>query len=194
MLHRMKYISPGINARLTVLESLTYLPDTENTKACEVPRQDESPLSHHSNLPLPRTAWVRCFEFDLPIYVSLTPPRFNVPEFTNSYESTAFLIGFVSRNVNGSALTGGEGHIDHSYKIHIQYCEPKDEEMHGHHDKKHTLQILSHSLGFGSFYWDIGGQENNYIAAANPVGYATLNYDRLGVENPSMRTPTLMYS
>ncbi|KAL3489167.1 hypothetical protein BJX62DRAFT_239390 [Aspergillus germanicus] len=109
--------------------------------------------------PLSRTAWACCFKFDLPVHVNLTGPRFNVPELTNSYKSTAFIIGSVSRNVNGSALTGGEGHIDRSYKIHFQYCEPKSEES----------------------YWDFGGEVSNYIKAANAAGYATLNYDRLGV-------------
>jgi hypothetical protein len=138
---------------------------------------------------LSRTAWACCFEFDPPSYVSLTAPRFNVPEFTSSYESIAFLIGSVSRNINGSALTGREGYIDRSYKIHFQYSEPKNEEVHGHHDRKHTLQILSHGIGFDSSYWDFGGEENNYIAAANAAGHATLNYDRLGVRKPEHADP-----
>ncbi|KAL3455674.1 hypothetical protein BJX64DRAFT_294803 [Aspergillus heterothallicus] len=97
------------------------------------------------------TAQACCFEFDLAIPVSLTTPKFNVPNFTNSLESTAFLIASVSRNANASALLGGTAHIDRSYKIHFHK------------------------------YWDFGGRETNYIAAANAAGYATLSYDRLGV-------------
>ncbi|KAJ0420677.1 hypothetical protein BJY00DRAFT_312842 [Aspergillus carlsbadensis] len=128
-----------------------------------------------------RTAWACCFEFDFPIYVSLSAPRFKVPEFTNSYESTASLIGSISHSVNGSALAGGAGHIDRSHKIHFQYCEPKSKYAHGHYNKNHTLQILSHGLGVDSSYWDFSGENYNYIVAADAAGYATLNDNWLGV-------------
>jgi hypothetical protein len=85
----------------------------------------------------------RCFEFNHPIHVSLTVPTFNVPEFSNSYESSAFLTASVSRNANLSSLVTGETQIDRSFNIHFQYCEPEKSAR-----APDVLQVLSHGVGF----------------------------------------------
>ncbi|KAL3442798.1 Alpha/Beta hydrolase protein [Aspergillus insuetus] len=117
-----------------------------------------------------------CFEFEHPIHVSLTVPKFSVPEFTSSIESTAFLTASVSRNANLSSLVVGETKIDRSFNIHFQYCEPENCKR-----SPEVLQVLSHGVGFDHSYWDFGGKEYNYITSATANGYATLSYDRLGV-------------
>ncbi|KAL2800615.1 Alpha/Beta hydrolase protein [Aspergillus keveii] len=118
----------------------------------------------------------RCFEFDHPVHVSLTVPTFNVPKFSNSYESTAFLTASVSRNANLSSLVTGEVKIDRAFKIHFQYCEPEKCTR-----APDVLQVLSHGVGFDRSYWNFGDSEYNYIASTTGHGYATLSYDRLGV-------------
>ncbi|KAL4881493.1 Alpha/Beta hydrolase protein [Aspergillus karnatakaensis] len=125
-----------------------------------------------------------CVEFELPIHVSATLPKFNVPEFTSSYDSTAFLIGSVSRSVDPTALAGGQAKVDRSFNIHFQYCQPKEEKH-----QKDVLQILSHGLGFDKSYWRIGNKETDYIAAATAAGYSVLNYDRLGVGRSEQADP-----
>ncbi|KAL5341437.1 hypothetical protein BJX70DRAFT_358791 [Aspergillus crustosus] len=123
-----------------------------------------------------------CFEFDLPIHVSLSVPKFNIPEFKNSYESTGFLASSVSRTANLSALISGETHINRPFNIHFEYCEPSK----GHNG---VLQVLSHGVGFDKSYWSFGNTEYNYIAAATSQGYATLSYDRLGVGKSAHANP-----
>lgn len=82
-----------------------------------------------------------CFEFDLPIHVSLSVPRFNFPEFKSSFESTAFLAASVSRTVNVTSFIGDQLDIDQSFKIHFQYCEPGE-------GSNGVVQVLSHGVGF----------------------------------------------
>ncbi|KAL5333761.1 Alpha/Beta hydrolase protein [Aspergillus crustosus] len=125
-----------------------------------------------------------CFEFDLPIHVSSTLPKFNVPEFTSSYDSTAFLIGSVSRNADPTALAGGEGKVDRNFNIHFQYCQPKKAKH-----SNNVVQILSHGLGFDKSYWKFGDKETDYIASATAAGYSTLSYDRLGVGKSEQADP-----
>ncbi|KAL2839258.1 Alpha/Beta hydrolase protein [Aspergillus pseudoustus] len=126
----------------------------------------------------------RCFEFDHQIHASLTVPKFGVPEFGNSYESTAFLTGSVSRNANLSSLVTGQAQINRSFKIHFQYCEPEKCTR-----APDVLQVLSHGVGFDHSYWDFGGNEYNYINSATAKGYATLSYDRLGVGRSELADP-----
>jgi pimeloyl-ACP methyl ester carboxylesterase len=145
----------------------------------------------------------RCFVFDHPIHVSLTIPTFNVPKFSNSYESTAFLTASVSRNANLSSLVTRKAKIDRAFKIHFQYCEPKRCTR-----APNVLQVLSHGVGFDhscvpySFtetaamsnlelnrYWDFGGNDYNYVTSATTQGYATLSYDRLGVGHSEHADP-----
>lgn len=83
----------------------------------------------------------RCFEFDLPIPVSLSVSQFNFPEFNSSYESTAFLTAFVSRTADLSSLIGGQSEIDRSFNIHFEYCEPEK-------GSNGVVQVLSHGVGF----------------------------------------------
>ncbi|KAL3490944.1 Alpha/Beta hydrolase protein [Aspergillus germanicus] len=118
----------------------------------------------------------RCFGFNHPIHVSLTVPTFNVPKFSNSYESTAFLTASVARNANISSLVTGETHIDRAFKIQFQYCEPQKCTP-----APEVLQVLSHGLGFDHTYWNADGKQYNYVTSATTQGYATLSYDRLGV-------------
>jgi pimeloyl-ACP methyl ester carboxylesterase len=42
------------------------------------------------------------------------------------------------------------------------------------------VQLLTHGLGFDRSYWDLDGDEYNYISAATGAGYSTFSYDRLG--------------
>ncbi|KAL3472808.1 Alpha/Beta hydrolase protein [Aspergillus californicus] len=134
------------------------------------------------SLSLPAT-WACCFEFDLPIHVSLNLPQFNVPNFNSSYDSTAFLIHSISRNDKGNAPIKGEAELDRTFNIRVQYCEPQ-----GTHSKN-TVQVLSHGLGLDKSYWDFGDEETNYIASATSTGYATLSYDRLGIGHSTHANP-----
>lgn len=57
------------------------------------------------------------------------------------------------------------------------YCEPDS-------GPGHTLQILTHGIGFDRSYWDLPANNYNYSYVARAVdehAYSTLTWDRLGV-------------
>ncbi|KAL4927465.1 alpha/beta fold hydrolase [Aspergillus undulatus] len=64
-----------------------------------------------------------------------------------------------------------------TYPIGATYCMPGGEEEGSHH----TLQILTHGIGFDRSYWDIPFGNYSYVDAAVSRGYHTLFYDRLGI-------------
>lgn len=97
-----------------------------------------------------------CFDFGLPIHVSLPIPQFNVTEFGSSYESTAFLTASVNRNASLSALVSGQTEINRDFDIHFRYCEPENVD-HG----RDVLQVLSHGVGFDKSY-KISPEHNSY--------------------------------
>ncbi|KAL4981662.1 Alpha/Beta hydrolase protein [Aspergillus falconensis] len=126
-----------------------------------------------------------CFDFSLPIHVSLPIAEFNIAPFKNNYESTGVLVSGVTRTANIQDLVAGESNIDRSYNISFRYCEPSRAVA-----RNGVVQVLTHGLGFDKAYWDFA-DGYSYIASATAAGYATLSYDRLGVGRSERADPYL---
>lgn len=72
-----------------------------------------------------------------------------------------------------------------TYKLAATYCEPDS-------GPGHTLQILTHGVGFDRSYWDLpfNKHSDSYVATAvDDHGYSTLTWDRLGVGASSKGDP-----
>ncbi|KAL4871856.1 hypothetical protein BDV12DRAFT_205706 [Aspergillus spectabilis] len=136
-------------------------------------------------LPFAQAGKPRCFDFSLPIHVSLPITQFNISPFEDNYESIGLLVKSVGRTANASELIAGQYNLDQSYNISFRYCEPSRRST-----KNGAIQVLTHGLGFDKAYWDFSA-EYSYITSATSAGYATLSYDRLGVGHSTHANPYL---
>ncbi|KAJ5105263.1 hypothetical protein NUU61_002610 [Penicillium alfredii] len=105
---------------------------------------------------------------------------------TNS-EATAFAISATKQGGNGTqAALSGYHTVSGHYNISAQYCVPKQAKGNGH-----TLQILTHGIGFDKTYWDLPYNNYNYsyVDHALSRGYHTFSYDRLGIGKSSHGEP-----
>ncbi|KAL2835665.1 Alpha/Beta hydrolase protein [Aspergillus pseudoustus] len=135
-------------------------------------------------LPLALAGRPLCFDFNLPVQVTVPITKFSVSPFHNNSESTSLLVNSVARTANVQNLVAGEANINRAYNINFRYCEPGRGVL-----RNGIVQVLTHGLGFDKSYWDFEGY--SYIASATTAGYSTLSYDRLGVGRSELADPYL---
>jgi hypothetical protein len=94
-------------------------------------------------LPVALASRPLCFDFSVPIHVSVPITQFDISPFNNNSESTGALVNGVTRTANVQSLVTGKLHIDRSYDISFRYCEPsRGIALNG------NVQVLTHGLGF----------------------------------------------
>ncbi|KAG8425970.1 hypothetical protein J3459_008569 [Metarhizium acridum] len=127
---------------------------------------------HCQNITVPVSISSRNGVFDL------APPSTNI-EVTNLFLRTAW----PGNNGTASVLKGYKT-VSGEYKLAATYCEPDD-------GPGHTLQILTHGVGFDRSYWDFpfGSYNYSYVNRALDAGYSTLTWDRLGIGHSSHGDP-----
>ncbi|KAK8049100.1 hypothetical protein PG994_010830 [Apiospora phragmitis] len=78
------------------------------------------------------------------------------------------------------------------YELAATYCEPSPDPANSSNKTTTTpkvLQILTHGIGFGHDYWDFAYYEYSYVNHALAHGYATLDWDRLGLGESTRLDP-----
>ena len=118
-----------------------------------------------------------CASGDVYINITTTNTRLLFESPSNNTVATETIQELIQANPTIYARTnGGNNTFSARYRISAQLCYPANAT-----DRKHikTVQLLTHGLSLDHNYWDIPGF--SYVDAAAAAGYATLNYDRLGV-------------
>ena len=146
-----------------------------------------------SLLPLSLTAAASftCKNFTVPVDITARSYEVSFPPFDTELESVAFLLKLTSTSSSssssGSSIFKGNSSVTATYNISAAYCAPST--LSG--SNAHTVQVLTHGLGFDKSYWAFGGDTSdyNYIAHATGAGYSTLSYDRLGTGASSYPNP-----
>ncbi|KAJ5555853.1 hypothetical protein N7535_008284 [Penicillium sp. DV-2018c] len=125
-----------------------------------------------------------CYDITLEVPVTARNGVFNnidTPE--TNFDATCFALSSTKqgRNITEVALSG-YATVSGVYNISAQYCMPTPMPT-----GAHTLQILTHGMGFDKSYWDLPYNEYNYsyVNHALSRGYHTLSYDRLGLGKSS---------
>lgn len=117
---------------------------------------------------------------DISVMVPLTSrnAHFDLEPLTTDIDTTDFFLGLSKQGTNYTdILLDGYHTVKGVYKLATTYCEPDS-------GPGHTLQILTHGIGFDRSYWDLPFNHHNYSYVATAVddhGYSTLSWDRLGV-------------
>ncbi|KAM4057703.1 serine aminopeptidase, s33 domain-containing protein [Hirsutella rhossiliensis] len=126
-----------------------------------------------------------CKNITVPISISSRNSVINLNIPKTEIEVTNMLLEFSKRNTNYSqSIITGHTSITKDYKLATTYCEPEN-------GPGHTLQVLTHGLGFDRSYWDFSYNNYNYsyVNQAIRQGYSTLSWDRLGVGQSSHGDP-----
>ncbi|CAG8163220.1 unnamed protein product [Penicillium salamii] len=106
------------------------------------------------------------------VFDKIKTPETNLDATTFALASTKTGTNITEEALSGYATVGGR------YNISTQYCMPKNSAS-----GDHTLQILTHGMGFDKTYWDLPYHNFNYsyVDYVLSRGYHTFSYDRLGI-------------
>jgi pimeloyl-ACP methyl ester carboxylesterase len=130
-----------------------------------------------------------CTDFTVPLTITAPFYQFLAPEFSSSYDATAFLLRSISNRTSTGDLSAVFSLAENqtkTYGIAARYCTPSQRASQG------TVQLLTHGIGFDQSYWQFDYQnsrEYDYAYTAAQAGYATLSYDRLGNGESSIVSP-----
>ncbi|KAK5938058.1 hypothetical protein PMZ80_009647 [Knufia obscura] len=130
-----------------------------------------------------------CETYNIPISVA-NVPTLAVP-FTvkDQYEAIDVLATLNNRSPPDWLIHPKLVNVSATYNMAMQYCFPVDQPV------SSTLQLLTHGIGFNASYWDFYLPSNpsdaqySYISAATAAGYATLSYNRLGIDGSGPADP-----
>ncbi|KAL7904240.1 Alpha/Beta hydrolase protein [Trichoderma velutinum] len=119
-----------------------------------------------------------CTDYDIPVTVTSTNFLFG-PRFENNFELIDFLTALTSRDNSTFHPFTGTATQTNTYTISGTFCAPSDSKV----QKKDTVLLLTHGLGFDRSYWDpeVHPEEYSFVNYAIAQGYSTFSYDRLGV-------------
>lgn len=119
-----------------------------------------------------------CRDISVPVSISSRNAEFDLQPLLTEIDTTEFFLGLSRQGTNlTDTLLSGYHTVKGTYKLAATYCEPDS-------GPGHTLQILTHGIGFDRSYWDLPFNNHNYSYVATAVddhGYSTLTWDRLGV-------------
>ncbi|KAG9257178.1 uncharacterized protein F5Z01DRAFT_456893 [Emericellopsis atlantica] len=120
----------------------------------------------------------KCHDIKVPVSISAENMVFDLEPPTTEIDVTNFYLNLAQQGANfPGALTTGTAKVSGHYVLQTTYCEPDD-------GPGHTLQVMTHGVGFDRSYWDLPFQAPKYSYVAEAVdvhGYSTLTWDRLGV-------------
>ncbi|KAJ5349502.1 hypothetical protein N7541_007229 [Penicillium brevicompactum] len=110
------------------------------------------------------------------VFDNIKTPETNLDATTFALASSKTGGNITEEALSGYATVGGR------YNISTQYCMPKSSGPGGH-----SLQILTHGMGFDKSYWDLPYHNFNYsyVDYVLSRGYHTFSYDRLGIGKSS---------
>ncbi|QUC19190.1 uncharacterized protein UV8b_03431 [Ustilaginoidea virens] len=126
-----------------------------------------------------------CEDMTVPVSISARNGVFNLPPPASEIDVTNLFLGLSRPGNNQTAdLLQGYETVSGSYRLAATYCQPDD-------GPGHTLQILTHGVGFDRSYWHFPFNDYNYsyVAEAVAAGYSTLSWDRLGIGRSSHGGP-----
>ena len=119
-----------------------------------------------------------CVAGAIPVQINSINSRILLAQPKNQFEATEIIQELLQANSTIVARTnGGNATLAATYNISATFCYPSNATRAA---QVQTVQLLTHGIGLDQTYWDIA-PNYSYVSAAVTAGYATLNYDRLGV-------------
>ena len=137
----------------------------------------ETLAAAHQKPPQPNRV---CQQFDIPVPVSATNARYDIPRVDSNIDATNYALN----SDTWSSPTPPRRVIENitiadTFIINAQLCTPRSPSS---KNKKDVLQIATHGLVYDKRYWDseLHPETYSYVEAAVNAGYSILTYDRLG--------------